>query len=70
MEKLYIVKKDWRDVVGNIILKKGIKLKKLYINSWEMYGIDTENRFWTDDFLDNREDVFLKVEYFDEISNH
>ena len=70
MEKLYIVKKDWRDVVGNIILKKGIKLKKLYINSWEMYGIDTENRFWTDDFLDNREDVFLKVEYYDEVSNH
>lgn len=70
MEKHYIVKKDWKDVVGNIILKKGIKLKKLYINSWEMYGIDTENRFWTDDFLDNREDVFLKIEYYHEVCNN
>lgn len=70
MKKHYIVKKDWRDRVGNLILKKGIKLKRLYINSWEMYGIDTKNRFWTDYFLDSREDLFVKVEYYDENNNH
>ncbi len=70
MTKHYIVKKDWRDRIGNLILKKDIKLKRLYINSWEMYGIDRKNRFWTDDFLDGREDVFVKVEYCDEVSNH
>jgi hypothetical protein len=70
MKKHYIVKKDWQDAVGNLILRKGRKLNRLFVNGWEVYGIDTENRFWTDDFLDNREDVFLKVEYFDEISNH
>ena len=70
MKKHYIVKKDWRYSNGNLILKKGIKLKRLIINSWEMYGIDTKNRFWTDDFLDNREDIFVKVEYYDENTNH
>ncbi len=70
MKKLYIAKKDWRDRSGNLTLKKGMKLNRLYINSWEMYGIDQKNRFWTDDFLDNREDVFVKVEYCDEVSNH
>ena len=35
-----------------------------------MYGIDRKNRFWTDDFLDNREDVFVKVEYYEDDAPH
>ena len=62
MKVTYLVLKNWRNEAGTLILKRGCELNRLYINNWLLYGLNENNHFWTDDFLDTKPDLFQRIE--------
>lgn len=59
--KQYRVLKDYTTRTGELILAKGTILNPLNVtngNAFDLYGVDKRNKFWTNDFLDSKPELF------------